>query len=79
MEKIEINPYAWTKQQHFTNTKQFSTRLTLKQKPIATVKDTTILGTMITDDLKWLKKKSLMKKSKWKNETNEENIRIQCI
>ena len=48
---------------NFTKTKQFSTRLTLKNKPIETVKETKLLGTVITDDLKWKKNtKALVKK-----------------
>ena len=63
---------------NFTKTKQFSTRLTLKKKTIEKVRETKLLGTVITDDLKWTKNtKSLVKKSIWKNGTAEKNIRIQ--
>ena len=49
---------------NFTRTKQFSTRLTLKDKPLNTVKETKLLGTVITDDLKWTKNtKALVKKA----------------
>ena len=37
---------------NFTRTKQFSTRLTLNDKPLETVKETKLLGTVITDAFK---------------------------
>ena len=49
---------------NFTRTKKFSTRLTLKEKTLETVKETKLLGTVITDDLKWTKNtKELVKKA----------------
>ena len=38
---------------NFTKKKQFSTRLTLNGKNIETFKDIKLLGTIITDTLKW--------------------------
>ena len=40
---------------NFNKTKQFSTRITLKDKTIETIKETKLLGTIITDNLKWNK------------------------
>ena len=40
---------------NFTRKKQFSTRLTLNNKIIETIKETKLLGTIITDNLKWNK------------------------
>ena len=40
---------------NFNKTKQFSTRITLKNKTIETLKETKLLGTVITDNLKWNK------------------------
>ena len=47
---------------NFTRTKQFSTRLTLKNKNIETVKHTKLLGTIISDNLKWNKNTSFLVK-----------------
>ena len=63
--KIELNENK-TKNMHFnfTRTKQFSTHITLKNKIIETVKETKLLGTIITNDLKWSKNtKSLVKQA----------------
>ena len=38
---------------NFTNNYQFSTRLKLKNENLEVVKETKLLGTIITDDLKW--------------------------
>ena len=40
---------------NFTKTKQFSTRMTLKNSKIETVKEIKLLGTIVTDTLKWNK------------------------
>ena len=49
---------------NFTKTKQFSTRLTINGSIIETVKDIKLLGTIITDNLKWDKNtKFLIKKA----------------
>ena len=47
---------------NFTRTKQFSTRLTLKNQNIETVKHTKLLGTIISDNLKWNKNTSFLVK-----------------
>ena len=38
---------------NFTDNYQFSTRLKLKEENIEIVKETKLLGTIMTDDLKW--------------------------
>ena len=38
---------------NYTNKYQFSTRLNLNNEILETVKETKLLGTIITDDLKW--------------------------
>ena len=49
---------------NFTKTKQFSTRLTINGRITETVKDIKLLGTVITDNLKWDKNtKYLIKKA----------------
>ena len=49
---------------NFTKSKQFSTRLTLKNTQLETVKEMKLLGTIISDDLKWNKNTSnLVKKA----------------
>ena len=55
-QKMELNEQE-TKNMlfNFTKSKQFSTRITLKNKVIETVKETKLLGTIITDNLKWSK------------------------
>ena len=40
---------------NFTRKHQFTTRLQLKNKNIEMVKETKLLGTIISDDLKWHK------------------------
>ena len=40
---------------NFTRSKQFSTRLTLRNANIETVKEMKLLGTIISNDLKWNK------------------------
>ena len=40
---------------NFIKTKQFSTHITLNGKVIETVKEMKLLGTIITDDMKWTK------------------------
>ena len=47
---------------NFTNKYQFSTRLTLENQILETVKETKLLGTIITDDLKWDKNTDYIKK-----------------
>ena len=42
-------------QTQFTNNKQFSTHLTVNGRQIETVKEIKLLGTIISDDLKWNK------------------------
>ena len=49
---------------NFTRSKQFSTRLTLRNANIKTVKEMKLLGTIISNDLKWNKNtKHLVKKA----------------
>ena len=49
---------------NFTNSKQCFVRLNLKDKVVETVKETKLLGTIITNDLKWGKNtKHLVKKA----------------
>lgn len=38
---------------NFTQKYQFSTRLSINDKPIEVIKSTKLLGTIVTDDLKW--------------------------
>ena len=38
---------------NFTNNHQFTTRLSVNNKPIEVVDNTKLLGTFITNDLKW--------------------------
>ena len=53
---------------NFTKTKQFTTRLSINNKPIKIVKEIKLLGTYITSNLKWNKNtKFLVKKSLLKN------------
>ena len=40
---------------NFTKNYQFSTRLSIQGEPLKTVKETKLLGTILTDDLKWKK------------------------
>ena len=40
---------------NFTNNKQFSTHITVNGRQIETVKEIKLLGTIISDDLKWNK------------------------
>ena len=69
---------SWTKKQkmqlnlektkamvfNFTNNYQFTSRLHLQNKNIETLKDTKLLGTIISDDLKWnLNTKHIVKKA----------------
>ena len=64
-QKMELNEQK-TKNMlfNFTKTRQFSTRITLKNKVTETVKETKLLGTIITDNLKWSKNtKSLVKQA----------------
>ena len=49
---------------NFTKNKQFSTRLTLNGKLIETVKEIKLLGTIVTNNLKWNKNtRSIIKKA----------------
>ena len=49
---------------NFTNNFQFTTRLTLKNQKIEVLKSTKLLGTIISDDLKWdLNTRNLVKKA----------------
>ena len=55
-QKMELNEERTkTMVFNFTRTKQFSTRLTLINQNIETVKHTKLLGTIISDNLKWNK------------------------
>ena len=47
---------------NFTNNYQFSTRLSIQGEPLETVKETKLLGTILTDDLKWQKNTALIVK-----------------
>ena len=49
---------------NFTKNKQFSTHLTLNGKVIETVKEIKLLGTIITDDMKWTKNTKYLVKKK---------------
>ena len=56
---------------NFTRKKQFSTRLTLKNTQLETVKEMKLLGTIIGDDLKWNKNTNfLVKKSRIRETLN---------
>ena len=49
---------------NFTENYRFTTRLTLKDEPIEVVSSTKLLGTIITEDLKWdMNKQNLVKKA----------------
>ena len=53
---------------NFTKTKQFSARLSIKNKVIEEVKEIKLLGTYIANNLKWNRNpKLLVKKSLFKN------------
>ena len=47
---------------NFTKDYQFSSRLTIEDKMLPTVSETKLLGTIITDDLKWNKNTALIVK-----------------
>ena len=51
---------------NFTKKYQFTTKLTVNQEPIEIVKETKLLGTYITDDLKWDRNTEEIVKSAWK-------------
>ena len=51
---------------NFTKKHQFTTHLSLNGEPIEIVKETRLLGTHITDDLKWDKNTEEIAKSAWK-------------
>ena len=51
---------------NFTRKFQFTTKLTVNQEPIEVVKETKLLGTYITDDLKWDRNTEEIVKSAWK-------------
>ena len=51
---------------NFTKKYQFTTKLTVNQEPIEIVKETKLLGTYITDDLKWNRNTEEIVKSAWK-------------
>ena len=50
---------------NFTKKFQFTTQLAVNDQPIEIVKETKLLGTFLTDDLKWDKKTSEIVKSAW--------------
>ena len=50
---------------NFTRKHQFTTRLQLKNKNIEMVKETKLLGTIISDDLKWHKNTQFLVKKSW--------------
>ena len=58
---------------NFTKKYQFSTKLTVNQEPIEIVKETKLLGTYITDDLKWDRNTEEIVKSAWKSFTSNVN------
>ena len=71
---------------NFTRSKQFSTRLTLKNTQLETVKEMKLLGTIITDDLKWNKNTTFLVKKAYarmellrriKNFTKSTNDKLQ--
>ena len=47
---------------NFTKNYQFSTRLSIQGEPLETVKETKLLGTILTNDLKWQKNTALVVK-----------------
>ena len=47
---------------NFTKNYQFSTRLSIQGEPLETVKETKLLGTILTNDLKWQKNTALIVK-----------------
>ena len=51
---------------NFTKNHQFSTQLTVDDEPIEIVKETKLLGTHITEDLKWDRNTEEIVKSAWK-------------
>ena len=57
---------------NFKKTKQFTTRLSLKNKVIEKVKEIKLLGTYITNNLKWNRNTQfLVKKNLFKNGTTK--------
>ena len=50
---------------NFTKKFQFTTKLAVNDKPIEIVKETKLLGTYLTEDLKWDKNTSEIVKSAW--------------
>ena len=50
---------------NFTKKYQFATKLSVDGEPIDTVKETKLLGTYLTEDLKWEKNTSEIVKSAW--------------
>ena len=62
---------------NYTNKNKFSTRLTFEGEILETVSDTKLLGTIVSNDLKWNRNiENMLKKSKQKNGTVEENFII---
>ena len=54
---------------NFTENFQFTTRLKLKSENVEVINNTKLLGTIITDDLKWdLNTKSIVKKANMRME-----------
>ena len=51
---------------NFTKNHKFSTQLTVNNEPIEIVRETKLLGTHITEDLKWDKNSEEIAKSAWK-------------
>ena len=51
---------------NFTKKHQFFTQLTVNDEPIEVVKETKLLGTHITEDLKWDRNTEEISKSAWK-------------
>ena len=62
---------------NFTKKYQFSSRLSIENQNLETVSETKLLGTIITDDLKWNKNTALIVK-KCKDGTIEENFKFWC-
>ena len=50
---------------NFTKKYQFTTKLSVDSQPIEIVNQTKLLGTYLTDDLKWEKNTSEIVKSAW--------------
>ena len=50
---------------NFTKKYQFTTKLSVDSEPIEIVNQTKLLGTYLTDDLKWEKNTSEIVKSAW--------------